>query len=122
MKTALVVDDHAHFRDFMAAALERDGFRVLAAANGADGLARLAAEPVDIVVTDIHMPESDALEMIRALRRQGYDLPVIAVTGAEARALQPIAPYLEFLGVRTILAKPCCPKRLREAVGEALRA
>jgi two-component system nitrogen regulation response regulator NtrX len=79
--SVLVVDDEASIRDSLRMILEYEGYRVDEAAGGSQALSKLAERPPDAVVLDIKMPEMDGLELLRALRERGYDMPVLVISG-----------------------------------------
>lgn len=69
MRTVLVVDDEEPVRRFLRIALERDGLRVLAASDGAEAWRALeGGEPVDLVLTDVVMPELDGVGLAERVR------------------------------------------------------
>jgi two-component system chemotaxis response regulator CheY len=68
-KTALVVDDSPTMRQMVAFTLTNAGFRVVEAEHGKDAIAKVAGGPkMDIVVTDLNMPEMDGISLIKELR------------------------------------------------------
>lgn len=67
-KTMLVVDDSASMRQLVAYTLKQAGFDVLFAENGKDALAEFGTAKVDMVITDLTMPEMDGIEFIKKLR------------------------------------------------------
>jgi CheY-like chemotaxis protein len=69
--TVLVVDDHDGFRSRTRRLLERDRYRVVEAADGAQAIARAAAERPDLVLLDVHLPDMTGFEVAAALRRAG---------------------------------------------------
>ena len=77
----LVVDDEAAIRDSLHMILEYEGYRVEEAANGSQALSKVAERAPDAVVLDIKMPEMDGLELLKALRERGYDMPVLMISG-----------------------------------------
>lgn len=81
-KTILAVDDSKSIRELVRHALEPLGYDVLTAEDGVDGLARLADGGVDLVITDLNMPNMDGLELISAVRKEERyaGLPVIMLT------------------------------------------
>jgi two-component system nitrogen regulation response regulator NtrX len=79
--SVLVVDDERAIRDSLRMILEFEGYRVDEAASGPQALTRLAERPPDAVVLDIKMPEMDGLELLKALRERGYDMPVLMISG-----------------------------------------
>jgi serine/threonine protein kinase/CheY-like chemotaxis protein len=80
--TLLVVDDQEDNRDLLTRRLQRQGYRVLTAANGPAALQTVAGEGVDLVLLDIMMPGMNGVEVLRFLRKEhtAVDLPVIMVT------------------------------------------
>ncbi|HMK61716.1 MAG TPA: response regulator [Dissulfurispiraceae bacterium] len=67
-KTILVVDDSASMRQLVTFALKSAGYDVIAAVHGRDGVEKLKASKVDMVVTDLNMPEMDGIELIKNVR------------------------------------------------------
>jgi DNA-binding NtrC family response regulator len=81
MKSILVIDDDDQFRKMLKLLLERHGFTVIATDQAKKGFDVLQATHVDLVITDIVMPETEGMETILALKKLGVDVPVIAVSG-----------------------------------------
>jgi two-component system nitrogen regulation response regulator NtrX len=77
----LVVDDEVAIRDSLHMILEYEGYRVEEAGNGSQALAKVAERAPDAIVLDIKMPEMDGLELLKALRERGYDMPVLMISG-----------------------------------------
>jgi DNA-binding response OmpR family regulator len=104
---ALVVDDERDFRHLMTMFLKRSGlpFEVDAVANGAEALAHVAADPPDLILLDVMMPEMDGIELCRRLRanERTRAIPVLMLT-----ALDEVADRTRgFLaGADDYLAKP----------------
>jgi two-component system, chemotaxis family, sensor kinase CheA len=79
----LVVDDQFTVRELQRSILEAAGYRVGTAREGRDALAQISADPdIQLVVTDVHMPEMDGIELVRAIRKDSEHatLPVVVVT------------------------------------------
>jgi two-component system, OmpR family, alkaline phosphatase synthesis response regulator PhoP len=76
----LVVDDEAHLATGIRENLEAEGYRADVAHDGLAGLERLRAEPFDLVVLDVMMPNMDGLELCAQLRRDGIQTPVLFLT------------------------------------------
>ena len=76
----LVVDDEAHLAAGIRENLEAEGYQADVAHDGAAGLARLRAQPFDLVVLDVMMPNMDGLELCAQLRRDGIQTPVLFLT------------------------------------------
>lgn len=106
----LVVDDENAVRRFAARVLERDGFEVLEASDGAEALdlAKVGNAPIDVVVTDIVMPRLNGVELMQALSVSHPDLPVILMSGYATAALS----ELGIAAPCSILTKPFTAERL----------
>jgi two-component system, OmpR family, response regulator len=117
MPTILVVDDDAHLRDVVQYALEKEGFKVELARDGAEGLARAEKGNIDLCLLDIMMPELDGLEVCRRLRAKG-NLPIIFLS-SKAEEVDRIVG-LE-LGGDDYLPKPFSPRELVARVRAVLR-
>ena len=77
----LLVDDDRAVRETVATILERLGHEVIQGTNGREGLELYASSKVDIVISDIMMPDIDGLGFLRALNEQGEDVELIFITG-----------------------------------------
>ncbi len=77
----LIVDDDPFVCSLLSEILESEGYRVKTAANGKDGLAMFCSEKdIELLISDIHMPEMDGIRLIKTLRAQATDVPVIILT------------------------------------------
>jgi len=76
----LVIDDEATQREALAGYLKKRGFAVLEADNGRAGMEILSAQRVDMVITDLRMPEADGMEVLAAARRTNPDIEVVLTT------------------------------------------
>jgi two-component system OmpR family response regulator len=117
MANLLVVDDDAHIREVMRFALTKAGHQVTEAADGATAFALAQAQPFDLVVLDIVMPEMDGLELCRKLRARG-ELPIIFVSSRDEELDRVLG--LE-LGGDDYLTKPFSPRELSARVAAVLR-
>ncbi len=81
-KTILAVDDSRSIRDMVRFALEPLGYEILEAEDGVEGLERLGHAKVDLVITDLNMPNMDGLEFISAVRKEERfaGLPMVMLT------------------------------------------
>jgi len=76
----LVVDDEQHMRRVLEIMLQKAGHLVVAAENGRQALDMLGSKQVDLVITDIRMPEMNGIELLAHLRSSGNEVPVIVIT------------------------------------------
>jgi len=79
-KRILVVDNEAKMRRILELSLRNMGHEVLQAAEGEEALALLEHESCDLVLTDLRMPRMDGIELLKALRARGDEVPVIVLT------------------------------------------
>jgi two-component system, cell cycle sensor histidine kinase and response regulator CckA len=109
----LVVDDEECIRDFFREVLVSEGYNVQLAENGREALQLMEGQDVDLVVTDLVMPEREGIETIRAIHEQHPKTKVIATSGAFGGWFLTIAAKL---GADATLAKPVQPDQLLNAV------
>lgn len=78
----LSVDDSQSIRQMVSFTLTNEGYEVIEASDGRDALAKLEANPVSLVITDLHMPNMDGIALIRALRADPSHkfLPIVMLT------------------------------------------
>ncbi|GAB7045309.1 response regulator transcription factor [Catenuloplanes indicus JCM 9534] len=114
----LVVDDDPIVSDVVRRYLEQDGCEVRLAADGAAGLAAIAAARPDLVVLDLMMPGVDGLEVCRRLRREQPDLPVVMLTALGEEADRVLG--LE-VGADDYVTKPFSPRELVLRIRSVLR-
>ena len=112
----LVIEDDPFFRDVMVDALGGAGFRPLAAENGSVGLKIALAQHVDIVVTDLFMPEKEGMETIRSLRDRFAFMPILVVSGGIAGQRSDFLGMSVRLGASAAISKPFLPSELVQAV------
>jgi chemosensory pili system protein ChpA (sensor histidine kinase/response regulator) len=112
----LLVDDSVSVRRYVGQLLEQAGFSVVAAADGADALARVEETDFAAVITDLEMPRVNGFELIRALRRGAgtRDLPVVVLT---TRAGAQHLGLARWLGVQHYLAKPVDEEGFVQLIG-----
>jgi DNA-binding NtrC family response regulator len=114
----LVIDDEESVRSFFCYALEGAGYDVVEASSAKQGLRLLRDRPVDLVITDILMPDMDGLEVTRVLHREFPRVKVIAVSGGQQDI--DYCNVARFLGAHATLMKPVSVQRLIETVANLL--
>jgi len=82
-RTILVVDDEATLRETLVEALELEGFRAVAAADGREALAKFRAEHPDLVLLDLMLPELSGVEVCRILRAESA-VPIVMLTARDS--------------------------------------
>jgi len=109
----LLIEDDSMNADFFLAVLEHDGHLVAHESSSVLGQARAQAEPFDLVLCDISMPDRDGLTVCRELRAAGFRGKIVALTVHAEDADRASAREAGFDG---FLAKPITPPVLRAAV------
>lgn len=114
-KTFLVVDDSASMRQMIASIIQSAGHTVLAAENGRDAIEKLGDAKVDIVITDLNMPEMDGIELIKTIRSMAAHkfVPIIMLT-TEAQAEK--KQEGKQAGASGWIVKPFSPAQLLDVV------
>jgi len=117
----LIVDDSATMRKIILRTIRQSGYAVddvLEAGNGKEALEVVKNNKVDLILTDINMPEMDGLELIEVLRAspetQNMPILVISTEGAED-----IIEKAKILGVKGFVRKPFTPEKIGEALKQA---
>ena len=120
MARILIIDDNTSVLATYRIMLEREGYEVVIADDGNEGIRTFSEKPTDLVITDIIMPEKEGLETIMELRRNFPDVKIIAISGGAF--LEP-KDYLELakqFGAMRTLTKPIEQEELLETVQECL--
>ena len=115
--TILVIDDEDIVRMSCSRTLVPEGYEVKLVKNGLDGLALLEQQPVDLVLTDLKMPEIDGIEILRRIKGKWPGIEVIIITGYQTvdTAVKSIK-----LGAYDYLEKPFTPDALIASVAKAM--
>jgi len=108
----LVIDDEADICASLQERLAMDGYQVRAASDGRKGLRLYHDHAIDLVITDVLMPELDGLEVVRTLRGLSASVLIIVMSGGGSRDLDFLVEATEFGATRTISK----PFRLEELV------
>ncbi len=115
---ALIVDDSSVMRKIVERSLRQAGLelsKVLEAGNGAEALAVLAKEGVDLILCDINMPVMDGLEFVKQLAtvESAKGIPVVMITteGSESHVIQALSA-----GAKGYIRKPFTPEQVKEHV------
>jgi len=118
--TILVADDEPDIRELVQYNLEKAGYRVVTAREGAEALSRAQASPPDAVVLDLLMPVLDGLSVLRSLRSEPAtaDLPILLLT-ARGSEMDKLLGFEH--GADDYLTKPFSPRELVARVGAMLR-
>ena len=120
MRNILIVDDDRAARQQLQLSLSTGGFNVIEAANGRVARGILAERDIDLVVTDIFMPECDGFELIAAIRDMNRPMPVIAMSDHEGWTGLNFFDAANDLGAAAVIEKPFRSAVLLQLVGQTL--
>jgi two-component system, chemotaxis family, chemotaxis protein CheY len=121
MLTILVVDDAELARRRAATALTSQGYNVVQAVDGLDGLARLrTGEPIAVVLLDVNMPRMNGLELLAVMNGEMASPPPTIVISSDGE--QEVAARAKSLGAKAWIFKPVQPEMLVAAVTRIARA
>ncbi|HXJ11458.1 MAG TPA: sigma-54 dependent transcriptional regulator [Candidatus Limnocylindrales bacterium] len=76
----LVIDDEAEIREGLELLLKTEGYQVTMADTGQSGLARLGEQPYDLLLLDVSLPDRNGIELLKDIRRQNPNLPIVLIT------------------------------------------
>ena len=117
MSNILIVDDSSTMRKIISRSLRQAGLAVdniYEAGDGFEGLNALGSSPVDLILSDINMPNMDGLEFVKQARAQGCKVPIMMITteGGEDIIGEAINS-----GATGSIRKPFTPEQLQEKLG-----
>lgn len=120
MKKILITEDSSVMRSLLVSAIESmEGYRIVEATSGFDALRLLPREQVDLIITDINMPDINGLELISYVRNnpnyRSIPLFIISTEGGEKDLEKGLA-----IGADEYLVKPFAPERLLELIRKYL--
>jgi YesN/AraC family two-component response regulator len=120
MSRILVADDEAPIRELLRQALEMNGYEVIEASNGVETVKLFRENQIDLVITDIIMPDKEGLESIMDLKEIDPDVKIIAMSGGGR--LEPHS-YLQMaskFGAKKVFQKPLSISLLLSTIKEIL--
>ncbi len=117
METILIVDDEKNYLTILSAVLDDEGFEVLTALSGQEALEIQKTSDLDLVLTDMKMPEMDGIELLENIKALDPDLPVVVMTahGTVDKAVEAMQK-----GAYTYILKPFDNERLTIYVKKAI--
>jgi len=120
MAKVLVIDDDKIVRDLARRMLGLQGYTILEAKDGIEGIDLFHKEKPDVVITDIIMPNADGLEVIRQIKQQNPDAKIIAISGAGQSPDQAYLKHARVFGATASLPKPFQPDQLLSVLDSLL--
>ncbi len=120
MALVMIVDDDQQILRLLAEIIEKEGHQIVSAEDGEQAFQQFQKHPIDLVITDLLMPNKEGLELIQELRSIRPELKIIAYSGGGQ--MQP-DNYLDFakgMGADRVFSKPIPIKELTAAVAELI--
>ena len=116
MKRILVIDDELRVLEVLREILKIEGYDVVTAKNGAEGIELFRQTSYDLVITDMVMPIKDGLQTILEMRKEVPELPVIAMSGGGTISKERYLAVAGYLDRVITIAKPFSVESITEAV------
>ncbi len=116
----LVIDDEPSVLDVLRKILQLEGYEVITASNGEEGLELFRQFPCDLVITDMVMPVKDGLQTILDLRKEKPDIPVVAMSGGGTISKERYLVIAGYLNKVITIPKPFSVESITEAVTKLL--
>ena len=120
MSAILVIDDDASVREVVSEMLRLEGHEVIIAENGRDAVPLLSARHIDLVITDLIMPEKEGIETISEIRRTDSRIPIIAISGGGRLGPGDYLETARYIGADATLAKPFARQELLATIDALL--
>ncbi len=119
-KTILLVDDSNSIRESVSFFLEESGFSIIKAIDGSNGLEKLENSTPDMIITDLHMPNMNGIELIREVRKNEKfkRLPILLLT---TETLKEKKLEAKNAGATAWLNKPFDKKKLMKVINKLIR-
>lgn len=115
--TILIVDDEPGIRTMVQFELSQSGHTILTADSGATALEVLKTKTVDLILTDMRMPQMDGLDLVVQVRKSHPALPIILMTGFVEDRVKKVQEY----NLADMLHKPFTIDQLAESVEKVLK-
>ena len=118
MKAILIVEDDITFGMMLKTWLGKKGFEVSSVSNIARARKHIESQTVDLVLSDLRLPDYEGIDLLKWMNDRGLDIPLIIMTGyADIQS----AVLAMKLGARDYIAKPVNPEELLKKISEALQ-
>ncbi|MEJ2165350.1 MAG: response regulator [Desulfobacterales bacterium] len=121
MERILIIDDEPQIRSMLRLMLEREGYEVVEAPDGIEGIRIYRQNPVDLIITDLIMPNKDGIGMIIDLKKEFPDVKIIAMSGGGLNKPEGYLKGAKKLGAACTLTKPIDREEMLRAVKNILK-
>ncbi len=121
MARILIIDDEPQIRSMLKLMLEREGYEVVEAPDGVEGIKIYRQNPADLIITDLIMPNKDGIGMIIDLKKEFPDVNIIAMSGGGLNKPDGYLKGAKKLGAACTLTKPIDREEMLKAVKNILK-
>lgn len=122
MAKILILDDDPQILKMTSLMLTKHGHQVLTSANGKDALSTIETQGIEVLLTDILMPEIDGIEVINDCRKRKLPVSIVAMSGGRRKISAEFnLKSAQMLGAKAVLPKPFSQQQLIDSVNQALR-
>ncbi|MCK4888645.1 MAG: response regulator, partial [Candidatus Aminicenantes bacterium] len=119
MKNILILDDDPVILEIIKDELAKSGkYNILLASNGVEGLGVLESNSIDILITDLLMPEFDGIQLISYMKENQINIPVLVITSVDDTD---VIDQIKNLGIADILKKPIDFNELEQKISFAIK-
>ncbi len=118
MAQILIIDDDDDFREMLGIMLKQAGYQVVEAANGNEGLVAYKREKIDLVISDIFMPEKEGMATVSELMAYNPNVKIIVISGGGSSGQKDYLEFVKDFGVQKTLEKPFSSKDLLATIKE----
>jgi DNA-binding response OmpR family regulator len=122
MQRILIIDDEPKIRSMLRLMLEREGYEVIEAPDGIEGISAYRKNPADLIITDLIMPNKDGIGMIIDLKKEFPDVKIIAMSGGGLNKPEGYLKGAKKLGAACTLTKPIDREEMLRAVKNTLKS
>jgi len=121
MARILIIDDEPQIRSMLKLMLERDGYEVVEAPDGVEGISVYRQNPADLIITDLIMPNKDGIGMIIDLKKEFPEVKIIAMSGGGLNKPDGYLKGAKKLGASCTLTKPIDREEMLRVVAAILK-
>lgn len=120
MARILLIEDNDKYRRMLSLVFQREGHEIVEAQDGMVGLDLFRRQPVDLIITDIFMPEKEGIETIMDIKKESPDVKIIAISGGGRMGDTGVLQAAENLGADRTFTKPFEISEMLETIRDLL--
>jgi CheY-like chemotaxis protein len=121
MALILIIEDNSYFREMLRKMFESEGYDVVEAVDGIEGIRSYRERKPDVTITDLIMPNKEGIETIQELVKEFPEAKIIAMSGGGISEAEPYLLAAKMVGAKCAFTKPIESEKMLEAVRELLK-